>query len=675
MFKSFKAKIVMMMFGVLLVFGAANFVQFRMALNEQRNNILENFGSHSEGLGLGIASQFYERYFDVQAFAKNHAFNLKDSKILTKTFNEYVTLYGIYDVVMFVDMSGHFIAANAVDASGKPIDTTPLQSKMYNSEAWFKAVSNNNLTEDPKKGLVGTFVESAHFDPISSAVLKKDIYGNSFSALVKDSTGKPMGVLTNRANFRWVENEVVDLYKRFKAAKLGSAELTILDKAGNVIVDYDPSVNGGNLEVKHDSSVLGKLNLAERGVFAAKEIVGGRSGSTTGRHARKGIDQVIGYGPITSDKFANALGWGTLVRIASDEVFAAIDKAAWQFQIITGTLALIFLVVAWFLSVRIANRLSDITKQIAESGVQVSSASAQLSSASQQVSSGSTEAAASLEETVSSIEELSSMVKLNADNAKQAASLSQTSTKSAEEGETEIRNLISSMKEISQSSKKIEEIINVIDDIAFQTNLLALNAAVEAARAGEQGKGFAVVAEAVRNLAQRSASAAKDITALIKDSVSQIESGTKIADASGNVLKNIVTSVKKVSDLNSEIASASAEQANGIGQISKAMNELDQSTQQNASASEEVAASATEMSSQADTLKGLVSEMTLLIQGTNNETSRGDEKGKTVASHHDVRPINTAKKFVSKLKRPTPATQAIPFDEDVANKVGTTDGF
>lgn len=348
-----------------------------------------------------------------------------------------------------------------------------------------------------------------------------------------------------------------------------------------------------------------------------------------------------------------------------------------------STLALLF--VGLFLASRLAGTLNQVTNSIADSGSQVSSASQQLSSASQQLSSGATEAASSLEETVSSLEELSSMVKLNADNAKEASSLSQASRKSAEDGESEIRSLIGAMTDISKSSKKIEEIINVIDDIAFQTNLLALNAAVEAARAGEQGKGFAVVAEAVRNLAQRSAAAAKDITVLIKDSVEQISHGSKIADQSGEVLKNIVNSVKKVSDLNNEIASASAEQSNGISQISKAMNELDQATQRNAASAEETAASSEEMSAQAIELQNLVGQLGSVIDGgtirnpsSSHPTPPKKERYNVVPMKHSA-PKSTMKPGpASPKKQSESASNVIPFDDDSSaqnGKVGTTDGF
>lgn len=273
------------------------------------------------------------------------------------------------------------------------------------------------------------------------------------------------------------------------------------------------------------------------------------------------------------------------------------------------------------------------------------------------------------------------MVQMNSDNAKQAASLAATSREVAERGETEIKSLIVSMTEISQSSKKIEEIISVIDDIAFQTNLLALNAAVEAARAGEQGKGFAVVAEAVRALAQRSASSAKDIESLIKESVSQVEHGSKVADKSGEALSSIVTSIKKVSDLNNEIAAASSEQTTGIQQISKAMNQLDQSSQSNAASAEEIAATSAEINGLAHRTQELTADLNRAVIGA-ADVSEAPATTHVVASKalaKKAKPKTAAKVIPmhhhTPKKAPTTAAEAIPFDDDVRAKVGTTDGF
>lgn len=283
--------------------------------------------------------------------------------------------------------------------------------------------------------------------------------------------------------------------------------------------------------------------------------------------------------------------------------------------------SIVLFLISIVIASRLAKNLTSLTSRLADAGSQVGTASTQLSSASQQLSSGATEAAASLEETVSSIEELSSMVKLNSEHANEAATLSQTGRKAAEEGEQEMKQLTSAMSDITQSSKRIEEIINVIDDIAFQTNILALNAAVEAARAGEQGKGFAVVAEAVRTLAQRSGAAAKEISGLIKDSVQKVEHGSKVADRSGSALNAIVTSIKKVAELNNEIASASQEQASGLSQISKAMNQLDQATQGNAASAEEAAASSEEMAAQAQALKSVMTELSSVVYGGEGGTA------------------------------------------------------
>ena len=269
--------------------------------------------------------------------------------------------------------------------------------------------------------------------------------------------------------------------------------------------------------------------------------------------------------------------------------------------------------------------LMNLTSSLRNLGDRFTDASHQLNQSASSLSSGATENAASLEETVSSLEELSSMVDRNAENSRQASMLAQTSRKSAETGAEDINGLISSIHDIASQSTKIEEIIAVIDGISFQTNLLALNAAVEAARAGEQGKGFAVVADAVRNLAQKSSEAAKNISTLIKESVEKSQTGVQQATRAGETLNRIVSDAIKVADLVSEIASASSEQAQGVGQISKAMNQLDSVTQANAASAQQTADSSMTLSSDSDELQSLLNQLgAFMIGGTRADAAGSD---------------------------------------------------
>lgn len=255
--------------------------------------------------------------------------------------------------------------------------------------------------------------------------------------------------------------------------------------------------------------------------------------------------------------------------------------------------------------------LEQMVSKIREGAANISSAAAEISQGNADLSQRTEEQASSLEETASSMEELTGTVKQNAENAKQANQLAAGARTQAEKGGEVVQSAIAAMGQINSASKKIADIIGVIDEIAFQTNLLALNAAVEAARAGEQGRGFAVVATEVRNLAQRSAGAAKEIKSLIKDSVEKVEDGSRLVNESGKTLGEIVMAVKKVNDIIAEIAAASQEQSSGIEQVNKAILQMDEVTQQNAALVEEAAAASESLDEQAKSLDQLMSYFTM----------------------------------------------------------------
>ncbi|HEY0846680.1 MAG TPA: methyl-accepting chemotaxis protein [Noviherbaspirillum sp.] len=256
---------------------------------------------------------------------------------------------------------------------------------------------------------------------------------------------------------------------------------------------------------------------------------------------------------------------------------------------------------------KMSDALNTIVAQVRNGADTVVTASREIAAGNQDLSARTEQQASSLEETASSMEELTSTVKQNADNARQANQLAGSAAEVAVKGGDVVSQVVSTMASINESSKKIVDIIGVIDGIAFQTNILALNAAVEAARAGEQGRGFAVVASEVRNLAQRSASAAKEIKALIDDSVDKVAAGARLVDQAGSTMTEVVESVKRVTDIMSEISAASQEQTSGIEQVNQAISQMDQVTQQNAALVEEAASAAESMQEQALRLADAVS--------------------------------------------------------------------
>ena len=273
-------------------------------------------------------------------------------------------------------------------------------------------------------------------------------------------------------------------------------------------------------------------------------------------------------------------------------------------------------------------KLTEVLGEITESANSVSRASSEIAEGNTNLSQRTEEQASSLEETVSSMEEMTSTVRQNADNARLANQLATGARTQAEKGGEVVNDAVAAMSEITAASKKIADIIGVIDEIAFQTNLLALNAAVEAARAGEQGRGFAVVASEVRNLAGRSATAARGIKDLIEDSVGKVDEGSKLVDKSGQTLEEIMNSVKKVSDIIAEIADASTEQSDGIAQVNMAIAQMDRMTQQNAALVEQAAAASESMGEQARSLSDLVGFFTTTGTGTAKHTAerRGTER-------------------------------------------------
>ncbi len=346
--------------------------------------------------------------------------------------------------------------------------------------------------------------------------------------------------------------------------------------------------NDRTIEVAVEKEVAGIVDAAVLGDFSKRIEMQGKEGFF--KQLGEGINKLMQTSEIGLNEVVRVLGAlsrGDLTEKITNEYFGTFG----QLKDDSNTTV---------------EKLKEIIGQIKDATDTINTAAKEIAAGNSDLSQRTEEQASSLEETASSMEELTSTVKQNAENAKQANQLAIGASDVAGKGGAVVGQVVTTMDSINESSRKIVDIISVIDGIAFQTNILALNAAVEAARAGEQGRGFAVVAGEVRNLAQRSAAAAKEIKTLIGDSVEKVEGGSKLVAQAGQTMEEIVTSIRRVTDIMSEITAASIEQSSGIEQVNLAITQMDEVTQQNAALVEEAAAAAESLEEQAQNLAASV---------------------------------------------------------------------
>ena len=689
--KSLKFKLLSLTLGTTLILGGASWGILRYVLKTQETSQLNLFQAYSRTLSDGIAAQFYERYGDVQAFAMNPSIQSSSQRTIIDTLNAYVALYGIYDIIMVVDATGRLVAVNDKNIASQEIASKPLYQKNYSDASWFKAVMSGQTTDDKAKNFAGTFVGEVEVDPYISQVYGGDKLGSSFSAAVKDASGKVIGVVTNRAGSRWFEVAFKELYAGMAKSGFASADLSLLNKDGRVVFEYF-SKNPVELDESHyDWEVLLKYSPSEKGHAAAQSLLKGESGSMVLDDAHLKGRQVVGFTPVTSAKFTDALGWGVIVSVAQQEAMAAINQASMVFYVVLAAMLVGASLLSFWFSSRLSRTLIDLAHTLSLGSTEVSSAAESISTSSKQLSDASVEQASAIQETAASIDEVSSMVKKSADNASQSQKVSQSSREAAERGQTAVQEMIQSIGEISDSNnaimsqveegnQKITEIARVIseigtktkviNDIVFQTKLLSFNASVEAARAGEHGKGFAVVAEEVGNLAQMSGNAAKEISGMLESSIQKVEgivretkakveslavesrakleSGKQVAQRCGDALNGILSSVQEVDGMVGEITVAAQEQSQGVSEINKAINQLDQVTQQNTAVAQKAASSAEQLSAQAVQLTTIVRDLFVLVTGADNEGGGSKQTGHAAPTQVPGKVISIAKKLAKK---------------------------
>lgn len=644
---SIKFKLMVSMVGItLIVSGLSAFIAHEGSV-AQRQGIAKNFEDQAGSISEAIAAQFYERYGDVQAFSINKILldqSPKNVPALVDHFNKLVALYGIYDGVIYTNAKGDVIAANSLSPDGKPIaNAKVVYGKNFSDNDWFKAALAGEFTEDKAKGFAGTYFGDTNIDPITTEMYGTEKYGNTFTAQVKNEAGQVIGVISNRANFLWVESEYVLAKTTLDAMGLQDVDLHLVNKNDQFMVDYDEGT-----VVKRDLTRLVKGKFAEEREGLAVRATKG-SGQEFGYYddPTNGAKIAAASHNVSEKKWIDAIGWTVILTTTYDSLYAEDIKMQKQLYIIQGLATLIFGFLSWMFANRISKNFLQVAQRLGVAAEKSHKTSVELTVASRSVSDSSTEQSAAVQETVSSMSEISSMITQTNSNVKECTSIAARVTGRSEQGNQTMRRLASAMDAVNHANSQLQNMANiinevsaktmVINDIVFKTQLLSINASIEAARAGQHGKGFAVVAEEVGNLAQMSGNAAKEIQLLISDSQKQVLQIIEVTQARSKesqavsqealqAFSEIATGITAINERLAGVTQATHEQELGIQQISIAMTQMDQSTQRNSSLAAQANELADDLGKQSAMSFRIVKALrTIVVGSTALKTKRSDD--------------------------------------------------
>ncbi|MBL0701181.1 MAG: methyl-accepting chemotaxis protein [Desulfosarcina sp.] len=520
---------------------------------------------------------------DYAADSSNYS---KTHKIYHPVFKKYLNTFGYYDIFIVDPETGHIVyTVFKEDDFG-----TSLTDGKYNNTniaGNYRSANESSLPDytaltdmeayEPSSGAPAAFISSPIFDG-----------------------SKKIGVLIFQINISQINQVMME-----KSGLNETGETYIIGS------DYLMRSNSRFLQ-NGESSVLKSKVESE----AAK---GALAGNTDAKFVNdyRNLPVLSVYSPAE----IKGLNWAIMAEMDKEEILRPVVKLRNWIILTCFILMSIVCVTGFFKGAAITNPIQKIIMNLTESGEQIASASSQISSSSHSLAEGASEQAASIEESSASLEEISSMTKHNAENAQQADNLMKDANRVVGEADASMTELTGSMEKMTKASEETRKVVKTIDEIAFQTNLLALNAAVEAARAGEQGAGFSVVAEEVRNLALRSAEAAKNTALLIDGTVNRIIKGAELVVTTNEAFKTVAQGTSRVGELVAEIASASNEQAQGINQVNTAVNEMNKVTQQNAASAEESASASEELNAQAEQMKLMVGELMTIVDGNENSSA------------------------------------------------------
>lgn len=681
---SFTNKIIFFVLFSLATSGFWSAYQFHHVVEDMKDKASQTLKAETRSLGHQLASQYFERYGDVKSFALNPVLLSADRLKISETLDAYASSYGIYDLIVVLELDGTVVASNHKTPEGRKLPFETVFLPNFKGEKWFQDLLKGEYTKDEKGLMKHTLVTQPKNEEWMERLYGEKRKTNVFGTLVKDSWGRPYRVIANFANASWYESEIRSFHQRMNSSGYDGLEVGFIGSNGKAL-----------------SGFSGKSGFQDREFAAGAFLVKSPEGIAEVTEGRKNESKIASYSIIRDPKFSDSLGWGLVVQLPEDELLGYVKKDVIRFYSFLAFSILALGVMAYFFGKRIGRRLFHSVDAMSSSLKNSQETGQTLFRASQDLEDASSRQSSAIQESMSALAEMASMISQTATNAK----LSQESTQEVSErtvGGRQIMTRMSesmvaieqanaSLQEISKSIESISQKTNVINDIVFKTQLLSFNASIEAARAGQYGKGFAVVAEEVGNLAQMSGKAAREIEALILDSEKKVSStldlikrrvneGNLVTDEAVRTFNGISTAIDSIREQVRLIAEACVQQDVGIQQTNKAMEQLDVAARQTLDAAQMTRSSSNELQHSTEELDKISGHLNVFLHGRKDGFVGAESAGNAVpasdammisrhsdSADHDPEFTFSGEQFANQV--PASGTDEISADDDSFKKI------
>ncbi|BBH53853.1 methyl-accepting chemotaxis protein [Fluviispira sanaruensis] len=584
-----------------------------------------------------IAGRFVGRYNEVKSFATNPIYETMNENSISHVLNQYRNFQDIYDLILFVDKKGRYVASNNLGMSGARINQEVLKEKTYENEEWFTHVMEGKTSDDSERNFYGTYVEDIQIDIISSLAYGIRKLGNSFSTAVKNSRGEIIGVLSVRANLVWMEAEIQSAFESIRKESVAEMAILVINNKGQIVVNYDPHSRGGSIEIVRDFKEILKLNIANYDYEPAKKLIEKKEGMgvfSNPWHEKK--NDIAVYSLLKSKQILPTLGWGVITRILEEEAYKSVNESFLNTIIIIIFIFIVSFISLFLIAYSLGKKFIYVSETLGESAALSEQTSLELDKSCSEVKKMTLEQSHSVNQTAAAMAEITSMITRTGELINESKGISDKANEKSAEGTIlmdKMAEAISAIKSTNAELEKMEHVISIIinkastiNDIVAKTELLSLNASIESARAGEYGKGFSVVSEEVDSLAKISGNAAKDISVLLNDShmkVSQIikithervNEGLQVSQRAVESFQRISHGITEIRDRTNGIFDGTNDQKVTVQSSGLSMDIMSNSVHKNSKEAEETSKIANEMRKQSKELFNVSFEIQNLILG------------------------------------------------------------